>query len=162
MSDGVKIVRRGIGITYQLQLDSTQTLAFEVAADVEISRSELDDILDRVGGAAERRQAMLELPICKMNLLTNLKMLANQREARAKAVAVSAARIERLTGSRRKPVPMALGDENAISEFDKRIMQIEGSIKTGEMRIPYLEAIIARQPPPELFPELDEAAEAAE
>ena len=159
------VVEAGIGITYQFTLDGAQTLAFEIAAASTMPRADLDEILDRIGGAAERRQAILEMPICKMNLLTNLRMLENQREGRAKAVAEAKARAEVRSINRRNPVQMAQGDENAIAEFDKRIMQIEGSIKTGRMRIPYLEALIERRPPPDLFPDVPpdyETAMAAE
>lgn len=168
MSEDVRVMGTpvpGLRVTYQMQIGDGRVIAYEAALDSTCSRGDLDELLDRCGGAAERRQAMYELPMVKAGLYTNRELLAAQRKARAETHAQAVARHQRLQEGRRNVVPMAQPDANAIAQFDQRILDLLRQIRNAELRIPYLEAIIAGREPPELFPEAEldpVAVEAAE
>jgi hypothetical protein len=54
-------------------------------------------------------------------------------------------------------------DVNALAQFDQRIMEINGQIEGARAAIPYLEAVIAGEEPPELYPDAaNDQREAAE
>lgn len=169
MTEDVKMIATpvpGLRVTYQMQIGDGRVIAYEAAVDSTIDRQDLDELLDRCGGAAERRQAVYELPMVRAGLYTNRELLAAQRKARATTHAQAMARHHSQQQGRRNVIPMAAPDANAIAQFDQRILDLQRQIRNAELRIPYLEAVIARQPPPELFPEAEpepvEAAEAAE
>ena len=155
----------GLGITYQATLIDGKTLAFETAIDNTTDREDLDGVLDTFIGAAKRQQAIEELPLVKQSLSTNLQTLRDQERARAEAVAGSQARISVVNSGRRTPREIPEGDKAAVMQFDQRISQIKAAVAAARARIPYLEAVIARREPPELFPvaqpDVGEAADAA-
>jgi hypothetical protein len=147
-----------IAVTYQITIGEGRTIAYETAVDSTVDRPELDEILDLVGGAAERRQAIFELPLQKASLRANRELLDLQHKAKRRAEADVSAR-EAVRGRGGRSVEPKPSDVNAIAQFDERIAKIQAQIKLAEQQIPYLEALIAREEPPELFPELREAAE---
>ena len=151
----------GLGITYQAALIDGKTLAFETAVDQTMDREELDDYLDTFIGAAKRQQAIEELPLVKQNLATNLAMLRNDEKERAKAIARIEARSTIVSGTRRNPRPPSEGDQNNLAQFEQRIARTKAAINAARARIPYLEAIIARQTPPEPFPQPERDEEEA-
>jgi hypothetical protein len=168
MSDGPAEVKRlplpvgAMAVTYQITIGDGRTMAFETAVDATVAREDLDGLLDTMGGAAERRQAIFELPLVKANLFANRELLADQEKGRANAIANLQAHVEiRSRGSRPQAQPVP-SDVNAVAQFDDRIAKIKAQIKTAELRIPYLEALIDRRDPPDLFPELADRREAAE
>jgi hypothetical protein len=144
----------GMKITVQGPISPDgQTLAFELPVDALLSRPMLDERLDVLTGALRRQRAIEELPLTKASLVTNLGLYAAQRKARATHEAAMNARIAARSANRRVEAEAAAGDVNALSQFDARLAQIDGQIKLARARIPYLEAIIAGDEPPELFPE---------
>lgn len=142
-------------ITYQITLAEGQVIAYEIGEDTEIDRKRLDEVLDLVGGAAERRKAIFDLPLHKTRLLKNREQLERERKGRANAEASMHARVVQMTGTRRNQVPPAPMDVNAVSQFDNRISALEATIREDELRIPYLEAVAEGREPPELRTELD-------
>ncbi len=152
----------GLGLTYQGTLLDGQTLAFETTVDATMDRKDLDDCLDAWIGACDRQQAKKELPLVKAGLYANKATLRDQERAKAKLAAEIDARqvIERRN---KRPTPE--GATAGLQQFDQRIQQLKAAIATSSARIPYLEAIIARKEPPELFPQpdrdLEDAADAA-
>jgi hypothetical protein len=143
----------GLGITYQATLIDGKTLAFETAIDNTVDRPELDGFLDTFIGAAKRQQAIEELPLVKQSLSANTQTLHEQERARARAVADGQARISASNASRRNPRPETpASDVAALAQFDQRISQLKSAIAAARARIPYLEAIIDRREPPEMFP----------
>lgn len=144
----------GMRVTYQIAIGDGRTVAYEAAVDSTIAREDLDELLDRCGDAAERRQAVFELPLVRASLWSNRQLLATERVSRARAQAESEGRVAQLSRGRRADVPLPPSDVNRIAQYDARLLQIEAQIKSAEARIPYLEAIIARREPPDLFPEL--------
>jgi len=147
-------------ITYQLQLSEGQTIAYEIGEDTEIDRVQLDMLLDKVGGAADRRKAIFDLPFHKARLFANRELLRSQQRERAKADATMQARVVQMTANRRSQVPPAQQDINTVAQFDNRILELQKTIQADELRIPYLEAIIEGRKPPELFPEIDDPPQA--
>ena len=138
-------------------------VGFRIAVDQTISSADLDELLDRVGGARRRQKAIEELPIEKMSLVANLQLLKTAELDRARHKAQMTGRAERLGTRRRGEVEPSPQDVNALSGHDQRIMQIQGQIEGARARIPYLEAIIEGREPPELYPEAaNDAAMAAE
>ena len=149
-------------VTYQIQIAEGQTLAYEIGANTDDGPEELRKVLDLVGDAAERRKAMHDLPFHKARLLSNRERIGNLRKSRAQAESDANAHIAVLGQNRHKKVPMPQTDVNAIAQWDKQIADAEALIKADELRIPYMEAIIAGREPPELFPETREFLAAAE
>jgi hypothetical protein len=151
-------------ITYQMPLGGAgQGLSFEVAAAARIPPEALGEILDNLGSEARRQLAVEQLPNIKADLFVNLKLLRDQKVGRAKAMAQQQANMDRNSINRRREAQPLPADAAAVSQFDARIMDLEGHIEAARKRIPYLEAIIDRRDPPELFPEIEaEYAEAAE
>lgn len=143
-------------ITYQIALGEGETIAYEVGEDTGIDRAGLDQVLDLIGGAAARRKAMFELPFHEARLFKNRQLLVSQRHERAKADAQADARVALRSQGRRSQVERMPQDINTVAQFDGRILEIEKTIKSDEMRIPYLKAIIAGETPPPLFPELED------
>lgn len=152
----------GMKVTYQIQIGDGRGIAFEAAVEVGYPREMLNELLDRIGGAAERRQALYELPMVKAGLHANKELLKSQREERAKTHALVMAKLQHIKerDPRGRDREMPAPDANAVAQFDGRILDLQRQIKNAELRIPYLEAIIAGEDPPELFPEA--MAEAAE
>ncbi len=128
-----------------------QQLAFEMPVDAMLSTNQvaLDARLDVLTAALRRQRAIEELPLTKQSLHINRGLLITAREEQAKAVARSLGNVVRLSQNRRREADPLPGDVNAISQYDQRILQIEGQIKQAEARIPYLEAIIAHEDPPD-------------
>ncbi len=152
----------GLALTYQATLIDGKTLAFETAVDATMAREDLDGALDDWIGACRRQQAIEELPLVKAGLYANKATLRDQERARAKLGAEIDARqvIERRN---KRPVPE--GATAGLQQFEQPIQRLKAAIATSSARIPYLEAIIARKEPPELFPQpardQEDAADAA-
>jgi len=158
----------GLRIVYKIQIGEGQSIDYEAGVDSTMDASDLNELLDRIGGAAERRKAIHDLPFHKARLAQNLDMLPRvQRElaeAQAKSAAVRAqatAKQTQVRGERVREVPMspqavtAIEQSlTAISQIAERIEGIEKTIANDQLRIPYLEALIDGRPPPDLFPEL--------
>lgn len=152
----------GLGITYQATIIDGKTLAFETAVDQTMDRKELDEFMDTFIGAAKRQQAIEELPLVKQSLHANKATLAAQIRARAEIIAGAQARMGKANENRRVAREMSDGDKGSIAQFDQRISQLKTAIAAAEARVPYLEAIIDRRDPPEMFPVLGaDEAEAA-
>lgn len=163
MSDEFRMVPTpisGMKIAYQVPVGEGSVIAYEAAVDTTIDTADLNELLDRIGNAAERRRAIYELPMVKAGLYANRQLLTSQREERAKVFATAQAKLQAMQQGRRNVVPMAMPDVNAIAQFDNRILDLQRQIKAAELRIPYLEAVIAGEEPPELFPEAAPAAAA--
>ncbi len=138
-------------------------IAFEVAEARDISREDLDELLDRVAGARRRQEAMEKLPLEKQRLSMNLKLLRLAEVERARHKAQMTGRVEQLGARRRGAVEPAPQDTNALAQHDHRIMEINGHIEGARAAIPYLLAIIAGEEPPELYPDAaNDTAMAAE
>jgi hypothetical protein len=142
-------------VTYQVALGDGQAIAYEAGVDMTIHRKDLDELLDRIGGAAARRKAIFDLPLTQLSLNGARQMLAQQRKERAKAVATQEAHIQRMSANRRNPAQATQVDVMAVAQFDQRIMQLERQIVQDERMVEYLQAIIAGEDPPELFPATD-------
>ena len=128
-------------------------VSFEIAEARDISREDLDELLDRVSGARRRQQAMEQLPLEKQRLSANLKLLKTAEVDRARHKAQMQGRMDRIGARRRGEIEPAPQDVNALSQHDGRILEINGQIEGARAAIPYLEAIIAGREPPELYPE---------
>ncbi len=144
----------GLKIAYQIQIGEGQALAYEAAIDSAATRPELDDLLDRLGSAAERRKAIHDLPFHRARLAQNLELLPKLRQDLAKAQARGAAVVAQKSANRRQEVPMLPQDQNAISQLEQRLLETEKTIQNDRLRIPHLQAIIAGREPPDMFPEL--------
>jgi hypothetical protein len=163
-------------ITYQIQLGEGQAIAYEIGEDASIPRKDLDELLDRIGSAADRRKAVFDLPFHQARLMSNLELLEKlRRELDNDNKRLSNAEIQKqanvVIGSRNRnrEVPASPADVNAVAQYaqavtnrENEILQVENTIKSDEIRIPYLQAIIAGDPPPDLFPEIKPHLMAAE
>lgn len=138
----------GMQITFQGPLGPDGLgIAFQVAVDSTIDRRDLDELLDRVGGARRRQAAMEELPIVRQSLAANLKLLETAKREKEVHIARMQGRVTQLGARRRGEVANSPQDVNALSQHDQRILQIEGQIAGAQERIPYLEALIDRREP---------------
>ena len=168
MSDKEKnIVERvevpGMQITFGGPLSpDNKGLTFVIAADALIPELALNERLDIVGRAFRRQAAFEELPIVKQSLHANRELLKKAKMELASHKARMDAREAQLMVNRRQKVDPNPQDVNALSQHDQRILQIEGQIEGAKARIPYLEAIIAGDEPPEPFPVANDRLEAAE
>jgi hypothetical protein len=144
----------GLKIAYQIQIGEGQAIAYEAAVDSTLGRRDLDELLDRIGGAAERRKAMYDLPFHKARLAQNLELLPRLQRELAEAQAKAAAAQVQKRGERVREVPMTPQDMTAIGQIANRISETEKTIANDYLRIPYLGALIEGRPPPDLFPEL--------
>jgi len=149
-------------ITYQIQLGEGQAIAYEIGENTSIPRKDLDELLDRIGSAAERRKAVFDLPFHQARLLSNLELLEKQKRALALAEIQKQANIVTMSRNRNKEAPAAPADINAVMQHQNSVMQTEATIRSDEIRIPYLQALIAGEPPPDLFPEIRPHLMAAE
>ena len=149
-------------ITYQIQLGEGQAIAYEIGEDAAIPRSDLDELLDRIGSAAERRKAIFDLPFHQARLMSNLELLEKQKRALAEAEARQQANIVLMSRNRNREAPPAPADVNAVVQHQKAVMETEATIQSDRLRIPYLQAIIAGAPVPDLFPEIKPHLMAAE
>ena len=149
-------------ITYQIQLGEGQAIAYEIGEDSAIARSDLDELLDRIGSAAERRKAVFDLPFHQARLMSNLELLEKQKRALAEAEARQQANVVVMSRNRNREAAPAPGDVNAVLQHQNAVMQTENTIRSDEIRIPYLQAVIAGEPPPDLFPEVKRHLMAAE
>ena len=153
----------GMQITFGGPLSpDNKGLTFVLAADALIPELELNDRLDVVGRAFRRQAAIEELPIIKQSLYANRKLLATARAEKAAHEARMGGRVEQLGARRRGAVQATPQDVNALSQHDQRILQIQGQIEGAEARIPYLQALVDGEKPPELFPSANDTAMAAE
>jgi hypothetical protein len=145
----------GMKVTYQIQLGDGQGIAYEIGVDSTIDRLALDELFDRIGGAAARRKAIFDLPLTQLSLNGAKQMLAQQHKERAKAVATQEMHVLRMSENRRNQAQATQVDVMAVAQFDQRIMQLERQIVQDERMVAYLQAIIAGKEPPELFPVTD-------
>lgn len=145
----------GMRVTYQVQIGDGQAIAYEIGMDATSSRADLDELFDRVGGAAARRKAVFDLPLTRLSLHGARQMLESQRKERAKAVATQEMHVLRMSENRRSQAQATQVDVMAVAQFDQRIMQLERQIVQDERMVLYLEAIVAGEEPPELFPAND-------
>ena len=127
-------------------------IEFDTAVDATISGPDLDELLDRIGKARRRQAAIEELPMEQQALQRNIGLLAVARAEKAAHVQRTEGKIEIIGARRRNPVQPSLQDQNALTQHDSRIMQIEEQIARSKARIPYLEALIAGREPPDQFP----------
>jgi hypothetical protein len=134
-------------------------VGFRIAVDATIGLEDLNIQLDIVAKATRRQRAMEQLPLEKQRLSANLKLLKTAEIDRARHKAQMSGRvIQRRGGSVEMPQ-----DVNALAQFDQRIMEINGQIEGARAAIPYLEAVIAGEEPPELYPDAaNDQREAAE
>lgn len=147
-------------ITYQIQIGEGQTVAFEIGEDTEVGLDGLKRVLALASDATAVERAKFELPFHKARLFANRELLKSQLRERAKADAQMQARVVQMTGTRRNQVPPAQQDVNTVAQFDNRILELQKTIRSDELRIPYLEAVIAGEKPPELFPEIEDEPQA--
>lgn len=149
-------------ITYQIQLGEGQAIAYEIGEDAAIPRSDLDELLDRIGSAAERRKAIFDLPLHQARLMSNLELLEKQKRALAEAEARQQANVVVMSRNRNREAQPAPADVNAVVQHQKAVMETEATIQSDRLRIPYLQAIIAGTALPDLFPEIKPHLMAAE
>jgi hypothetical protein len=142
-------------VTYQIQIGDGQAIAYEVGVDQTVDRKDLDELFDRIGGAAARRKAIFDLPLTELSLAGAKHMLASQIQERIKAVRKHDEHIEKLSANRRNPAQGAQVDVMTVAQFDQRIAQLERQIRQDARMVEYLKAIIAGEEPPELFPATD-------
>lgn len=142
----------GMRVTYQVQIGDGQAIAYEVGVDATTSREDLDELFDRVGGAAARRKAVFDLPLTQLSLNGAKQMLEQQRKERAKAIATQELHVIKMSENRRNSAQATQVDVMAVAQFDQRIMQLERQIVQDERMVEYLQAIVDRRTPPELFP----------
>lgn len=124
-------------------------VSFDVAVDATIDRPELDLLLDTVAGARRRQAAVEELPLVRQNLRAKTEQLKTARREKADHEARMAAREAALSNRRRVPVPANMQDQTNLQQHVNTILQIEEQIELCKVRIPYLEAIIAGDDPPD-------------
>lgn len=124
-------------------------LAYEAAADQTLSREDLDEMLDRLGGAAERQRAIRDLPMARNRLAKNLASLPATRARLAQAQAQAEAHIAQASANRRNAVPPFATDVNAVKGAADMVMVLEQTIETDRLAIAYYEAVIARRDPPD-------------
>ncbi len=91
----------------------------------------------------------------RQSLYANTKLLAKARVEKANALAN--VRASRPAKERRLQPMTTPAETSTAAQHDQRILQIEGQIEGARARIPYLEAIIAREEPPELYPDPEAA-----
>lgn len=133
-------------------------VGFRIAVDATISLEDLNIQLDIVAKATRRQRAMEQLPLEKQRLSANLKLLKTAEIDRARHKAQMQVRKER----RGKEIEMPQ-EINSLEQFDRRVMEINGQIEGARAAIPYLEAVIAGEEPPELYPDAaNDQREAAE
>ena len=143
----------GMRVTFQGPLSPDGLgIAFEAAVDSTTSRADLDELLDRIGGARRRQAAIEELPIVQQSLHANRELLKTARREKAAHEARMGGRIATLSGKRRSEVMPNMQDQNALAQHDNRILQIEEQIERAKARIPYLEALRDGKEPPDPWP----------
>ena len=127
-------------------------LSYEAAVDSTIDQADLDELLDRLGRAAERRAAFHDLPFARLRLKQNREKLAKAERAVHEAITKQEAHIQQMAAARRNPdraQPLGV-DVNAVSQAQNALQGIIDTIRFDELEIPRLEAIIAcREPPAE-------------
>lgn len=145
----------GLKIAYQMQVAEGRMIAYEAAVDSTTGKDDLNELLDRIGDAAERQKAKHDLPFHQARLAQNKEALPKLRKERAEAFALAAAEQQRRQGNRSKIVEIGPNHQQTLKQYDDRIIETEKTIRNDELRIPYLRAIIAGEELPDLFPELD-------
>ena len=154
MSDPVysqMIAVPGMKIAYHFQIAEGQMIAYEVAEDRTASLQDLNELLDRLGGAAARQKAVHDLPFARLRLRQNREKLEKAERALHDAIAKQEAHVQQLVQSRRNPnaaQPLPT-DINAVTQAQTTLQGIIDTIRFDELEIPRLEAIIAGMPPPE-------------
>ncbi len=152
----------GMRIVYQQPIGPDgRGISFEVAEDATISKEDLNEMLDRVSGAARRLSAIEELPLIKGKLLTDRELLKDEERRLREAGARLESHVTLLSVNRRKEAMPPESDTRAIAQLDQAVSDRRSAIRNSELRIPYLQALIDGRTPPELFPEL-KLAEAAD
>jgi hypothetical protein len=153
----------GMKIKYSAPLSTDgDGIEFEMAVDSTIHRDDLDELLDKVAGAHRRQAATRELPLLRQLLHKDRKLLPIARRKAADHDAAMTARAVALGANRRREVQPNLQDVNGLQQLNKDVLAIEEAIKLAEVRIPYLEAIIAGKEPPDPFAAANDTALAAE
>lgn len=148
----------GMRVTYQFPVgDNGQVIAYEVGMDATCSREDLDELLDRCGGAAARRKAIFDLPLTELSLAGAKQMLASQLVERDRAVQAQERHVATMNQNRRKEGQPLQSDVMAVAQFDNRIAQLKRQIVQDARMIEWLKAVIAGDKPPELFPANDVA-----
>lgn len=158
MSDPVysqMIAVPGLKIAYHIQIGEGQQIAYEAAVDSTVDQQDLNELLDRLGTAAERRKAIHDLPYAKLRLRQNREKLAKAEKALHEAISKQEAHVQQLVQTRRnanaaQPLPT---DINAVTQAQSTLQGIIDTIRFDELEIPRLEAIIAGRPPPEEPPD---------
>jgi len=155
MSDPVMsqmIAVPGMKIAYHFQIAEGQMIAYEVAEDRTASLEDLNELLDRLSGAAARQKAIHDLPLARLRLKQNREKLAKAERAVHEAITKQEAHIQQMAAARRNPdraQPLGV-DVNAVSQAQNALQGIIDTIRFDELEIPRLEAIIAcREPPAE-------------
>lgn len=135
----------GMQIVFQQPLSPEQGhgISFQMAEDVTIDEQSLNELLDRVTGAARRLAFVEELPRLRHLLAAKKQSLESQVKERERAVSRATAFVTLKSAGRRQPVEPPAADQNSIAQFDARIAQLRIEIRMSELRVPYLEAVIA-------------------
>jgi hypothetical protein len=138
-------------------------VGFRIAVDATIGLEDLNIQLDIVAKATRRQRAMEQLPLEKQRLSANLNLLKTTERERARHLAGMTARTQKLQANRRNPVEPMAQDTQGLIGHDNEIRRINGHIEGARAAIPYLEAVIAGEEPPELYPDAaNDQREAAE
>jgi len=149
----------GLKVAFHIQLTDGAVLDYEAAVDQTLCREDLDELLDRLGGAAERQRAIRELPLCRNRLAKNLRLLPNRRADVAKAKADATAHITIMNANRRNQRDeMPMTDVQAVKGAVDALNITEQTIELDKLMIAYYEAIIDRRDPPDPAAEEPEAA----
>ncbi len=145
----------GMKIAYHFQIAEGQMIAYEVAEDRTASLADLNELMDRLSGAAARQKAIHDLPFARLRLKQNREKLAKAERAVHEAITKQEAHIQQMAAARRNPdraQPLGV-DVNAVSQAQNALQGIVDTIRFDELEIPRLEAIIAGRPPPEEPPD---------
>lgn len=151
----------GLKIAYQFQIGEGRMLAYEAAADSTVHTDDLNKLLDTMRDAGERQKAFHDLPFHQARLAQNRELLPKRKRELQEVVSQAHARVAARSSTRRGDVPVRPEDNNAIMQHETRVAELEATIRSDELRVPYLQAIIAGREPPDLFPELGEDARMA-
>lgn len=132
-----------MGCSYQFPLtESGISIVFQTHFDATSDRRDIDEVLDRMQGAAERQKAKLELPKWRHDLLVDIKKLElAEREYvsnEAKFSAVAASRNRREGANE-----MTRNQKDLLENGQKNIKQLLENVEWRKQEIARREAVVA-------------------
>lgn len=122
-----------IGISLNVQIDNKRTLCLQSHCDATASASELNDLLDKIGTAADRQQAKYELEGLEFQLAQNRKLYP--RAVEDFAVVQERHDKDWARRNRRGAVELTPQQEQEKRNAENLISRIKGEIEALEIRI---------------------------